>query len=184
MSLDNTWQQSQDRAKKAGRLLGEVLEKKVQGERPVILVGTSLGALTILTALQYLASLPGGDVPAYVESAYLISLPAAPNPEEWANVRKVVARRVVNAYSESDWVLAGVVRYAQVHLSRGRTFTDDRLHEVVTRAATLSSGIKVAGLGPVNQPGIQDVDISSTLKGHMEIQTKLADIMKIVNVDA
>lgn len=115
MSLDNTWQQSQDRAKKAGRLLGEVLEKKVQGERPVILVGTSLGALTILTALQYLASLPGGDVPAYVESAYLISLPAAPNPEEWANVRKVVARRVVNAYSESDWVLAGVVRYVQVH---------------------------------------------------------------------
>ena len=64
------------------------------------------------------------------------------------------------------------------------TLTDDRLHEVVTRAATLSSGIKVAGLGPVNQPGIQDVVISSTLKGHMEIQTKLADIMKIVNVDA
>jgi len=45
-----------------------------------------------------------------VESVYLISLPAAPTPEEWANVRKVVARRVVNAYSESDWVLAGVVR--------------------------------------------------------------------------
>jgi len=111
MGLDNTWMQAQDRAKKAGRLLGEVLEKKVQGERPVILVGTSLGALTILTALQYLASLPGGDVPGYVESAYLISLPAAPTPEEWVNVRKVVARRVVNAYSESDWVLAGVVRY-------------------------------------------------------------------------
>ena len=67
---------------------------------------------------------------------------------------------------------------------RWTTLADDRLHEVVTRAATLSSGIKVAGLGPVNQPGIQDVDISSTLKGHMEIQTKLADIMKIVNVDA
>jgi hypothetical protein len=111
MGLDNTWMQAQDRAKKAGRLLGEVLEKKVQGERPVILVGTSLGALTILTALQYLASLPGGDVPGYVESAYLISLPAAPTPEEWVDVRKVVARRVVNAYSESDWVLAGVVRY-------------------------------------------------------------------------
>jgi hypothetical protein len=54
---------------------------------------------------------------------------------------------------------------------------------VVTRAATLSSGIKVAGLGPVNQPGIEDVDVSSTLKGHMEIQTKLSDILKVVNVD-
>lgn len=38
MSLDNTWMQAQDRAKKAGRILGEVLEKRVQGERPVILV--------------------------------------------------------------------------------------------------------------------------------------------------
>ena len=39
MSLDNTWMQAQDRARKAGRLLGEVLEKRVQGERPVVLVG-------------------------------------------------------------------------------------------------------------------------------------------------
>lgn len=55
---------------------------------------------------------------------------------------------------------------------------------MVTRAATLSSGIKVAGIGPVNQPGVQDVDISSALKGHMEIQTKLADILKIIDIDA
>ena len=39
MTLDNTWQQAQDRAKKTGDLLGEVLEKRVQGERPVVLVG-------------------------------------------------------------------------------------------------------------------------------------------------
>jgi hypothetical protein len=37
MTVDNSWIQAQDRAKKAGRLLGEVLEKRVQGERPVIL---------------------------------------------------------------------------------------------------------------------------------------------------
>lgn len=38
MTLDNTWMHAQDRAKKAGRLLGEVIEKRVQGERPVVLV--------------------------------------------------------------------------------------------------------------------------------------------------
>lgn len=38
LGLDNTWVQSQDKAIKAGRLLGEVLEKQVQGQRPVILV--------------------------------------------------------------------------------------------------------------------------------------------------
>jgi hypothetical protein len=38
MYTDNVWIQSQDKAIKAGRLLGEVLEKRVQGQRPVILV--------------------------------------------------------------------------------------------------------------------------------------------------
>lgn len=129
MSLDNTWMQATDRANKAGRILGEVLEKRVQGERPVILVrpllpvrghadcqiGSSLGALTILKALIYLASLPspeagGSAVPQYVESAYLISLPSEPTADEWKNCRSVVGRRLVNAYSEADWVLASVVR--------------------------------------------------------------------------
>lgn len=41
MTLDNTWMHAQDRAKKAGRLLGEVIEKRVQGERPVVLVSVS-----------------------------------------------------------------------------------------------------------------------------------------------
>jgi hypothetical protein len=78
-------------------------------------IGSSLGALTILKALLYLASLtpPEGAtsaVPAYVESAYFISLPSAPTPDEWAKVRSVVSRRVVNAWSDADLVLAGVVR--------------------------------------------------------------------------
>jgi hypothetical protein len=42
MSLDNSWMQAQDRANKAGRILGEVLEQRVQGERPVVLVSFHL----------------------------------------------------------------------------------------------------------------------------------------------
>lgn len=42
MSVDNVWIQSQNKAVKAGRLLGEVLEKRVQGQRPVILVSRQL----------------------------------------------------------------------------------------------------------------------------------------------
>lgn len=129
MSLDNTWMQAQDRAKKAGRILGEVLEKRVQGERPVVLVGpprsgrrrpphvqigSSVGAYTVMEALLYLASLTEkgarGPVPNYVESAYFISLPSAPTPQEWAKCRSVVSRRVVNAWTSSDFVLAGVCR--------------------------------------------------------------------------
>jgi hypothetical protein len=58
------------------------------------------------------------------------------------------------------------------------------LHEVVSRAATLSNGVKVAGLGPVEQPGVQDVDVSSVLRGHLEIQTKVGEVLRIIEVDA
>ena len=134
MGFDNTWMQAQDRAKKAGRLLGEVLEKKVQGERPVVFVGltaryrtsrqrtnermqigTSLGAYTIMEALLYLSSRPAPSgardaTPSLVESAILISLPSAPTADEWMRARSVVARRFVNAYSEQDLVLGIVAR--------------------------------------------------------------------------
>lgn len=172
MSLDNTWMQAVDRAKKAGKLLGEVLEKRVQGERPVVLIGSSLGALTIQYALLHLASLPpptgsSSSAPLAVESAFLISLPSAPTEEEWAKCRSVVARRLVNAWTESDLVLAGVVR----------------LHEVLSRAATLSNGVKVAGLGLVGKPGVEDVDVSQVVRGHMELQAKMADILRVIDVD-
>jgi hypothetical protein len=46
MYTDNVWIQSQDKAIKAGRLLGEVLEKRVQGQRPVVLVRATPRAVT------------------------------------------------------------------------------------------------------------------------------------------
>jgi hypothetical protein len=48
----------------------------------------------------------------------------------------------------------------------------------------LSSGVAVAGLGPVKQPGVQDVDVSSVLRGHMELQAKMPDILRIIDIDA
>jgi hypothetical protein len=61
---------------------------------------------------------------------------------------------------------------------------DLRLHEVVSRAATLSSGIQPAGLGPVEQPGVQDVNVSTVLRGHMELQTKMGEVMRLIDLDA
>lgn len=67
-----------------------------------------------------------------------------------------------------------------------RTFANggDRLHEVVQRAVTLSDGRQPAGLGPVERLGVQDVDVSSVLKGHMELQTKMGDVLRVIDVDA
>lgn len=54
---------------------------------------------------------------------------------------------------------------------------------MVSRAATLNSGLSPAGMTPVNQPGVEDVDVGSVLKGHMELQTKMAEIIEIINID-
>lgn len=59
-----------------------------------------------------------------------------------------------------------------------------RLHEVVERAVTLQSGVRVSGLGPIAQPGIEDVNVSSILRGHMELQAKIGEIVKVIQVDA
>ena len=58
-----------------------------------------------------------------------------------------------------------------------------RLHEVLSRATTLNSGVSPAGLGPVNQVGVEDIDIGSVLKGHMELQAKMPEIIRIIEID-
>jgi hypothetical protein len=39
-------------------------------------------------------------------------------------------------------------------------------------------------LGPVNQPGVQDIDVSEVLGGHMELQAKMPEIIRILDVDS
>ena len=67
------------------------------------------------------------------------------------------------------------------HFSQGLI---GRLHEVLSRAATLNNGVSPAGLGPVNQPGVQDIDVSEVLGGHMELQAKMPEIIRIIDVDS
>lgn len=95
-------------------LLAEVLRERVQGARPVVLVGSSLGALVIFRALLLLAD---ADEPVpLVDSAVFIGSPMSPSVDEWAKLRRAVGRRVVNAYCGSDLVLATVGRYVSVGL--------------------------------------------------------------------
>jgi hypothetical protein len=49
---------------------------------------------------------------------------------------------------------------------------------------TLSSGIQIAGLGPVGRPGVEDIDVSTAVRGHMELQAKMGDVMRLIDVDA
>ncbi|KAK7307500.1 hypothetical protein VNO77_40627 [Canavalia gladiata] len=137
--IDSTWTIAIDRTDKAGKLLAEVLMGGLQGNRPVTLVGYSLGARVIFKCLECLAETENGAE--LVERVVLLGAPVAIKDENWEAARKMVAGRFVNAYSRNDWML-GVAFHASL-LSRG-----------------------LAGIQPIDIPGIQNVDITDHIEGH------------------
>ncbi|KAJ0853637.1 putative alpha/Beta hydrolase [Helianthus annuus] len=136
--IDSKWTIAVNRSDKAGKLLAEVFIKGLQGNRPVILVGFSLGARAIFKCLQYLAE-AGYD--GIVERVVLLGTPVAIQGENWGAVRKVVSGRFINAYSTNDWMLG-----------------------VAFRASLLSQGL--AGIQSVNVPGIENVEVTELIDGH------------------
>ncbi|KAF2766554.1 DUF726-domain-containing protein [Teratosphaeria nubilosa] len=137
--IDNPWSVANYRAQKAGEVLADALINKAQGERPVTLVGYSLGAKVIYTCLQRLAERQAFGL---VESAVLIGSPTPSSAADWRRIRTVVTGRVVNVYSTKDYILAFLYRSSSIQFG-------------------------VAGLQPVeNVKGIENVDVSEMVSGH------------------
>ncbi|KAA3474427.1 transmembrane and coiled-coil domain-containing protein 4-like isoform X1 [Gossypium australe] len=137
--IDSKWSIAVDRSDKAGRLLAEVLLKGYQGNRPVTLIGYSLGARVIFSCLQALSETERNAE--LVERVVLLGAPIAIKDENWEAARKMVAGRFINAYSTKDWMLG-----------------------VAFRASLLTNGL--AGLQPVDVQGIENVDVTDTIEGH------------------
>ncbi|KAK9129719.1 hypothetical protein Sjap_010206 [Stephania japonica] len=137
--IDSKWTIAVNRSDKAGKLLAEVLAKGLQGNRPVTLVGFSLGARVIFKCLQHLAERE--ENAGLVERVVLLGAPISIKDESWGKVRKIVAGRFVNAYSTSDWTLG-----------------------VAFRASLLTKGL--AGIQPIDTPGIENVDVTTLVDGH------------------
>ncbi|GAV72452.1 DUF726 domain-containing protein [Cephalotus follicularis] len=138
--IDSKWAIAVDRSDKAGKLLAEVLLKGLHGNRPVTLIGFSLGARLIFKCLQCLFEARGENA-GLVERIVLLGAPISIKNENWEDARKMVAGRFINAYSANDWTL-------------GITF----------RASLFSQGL--AGIQPVNIPGIENVDVTTLIQGH------------------
>uniref|UniRef100_A0A0K3CLF1 BY PROTMAP: gi/814541766/emb/CEQ40992.1/ SPOSA6832_02659 [Sporidiobolus salmonicolor] n=1 Tax=Rhodotorula toruloides TaxID=5286 RepID=A0A0K3CLF1_RHOTO len=152
-AFDSDFTRCREKAKKAGVLLAEILEKEVQGKRPVVLIGYGPGASLIFSCLLHLHELQLGHL---VYSAILISLPEAPSPVKWASARSVVAHELVNVWSGNDFVLG-----------------------IAARLYTLST--RIAGLRPARVEGITDIDASDLLTaGHLDLRHKLPQILERV----
>ncbi|CAL5188114.1 unnamed protein product [Lathyrus oleraceus] len=137
--IDSTWSIAIDRSDKAGILLAEVLLGGLQGNRPVTLIGYSLGARVIFKCLECLAETENHAE--LVERVVLLGAPIAIKDVNWEAARKMVAGRFINAYSRTDWMLG-----------------------VAFRASLLSQGL--AGIQPIDIPGIQNVDVTDHIEGH------------------
>ncbi|KXN92234.1 hypothetical protein AN958_08687 [Leucoagaricus sp. SymC.cos] len=114
--IDNPWMNARARAHKTGLVLADLIAKRAFGNRPITLVGYSLGSLVIFEALNELGKLPISESFGLVEDVFLFGTPTAAGPGVWAKVRRVVAGRLVNGYASDDYVLA-VLTQAQAEVA-------------------------------------------------------------------
>lgn len=150
-NVDNPFNRAYNRSRKAGQLLADALINKVQGERPVTLVGYSLGATAIHACLQSLAQRGAFGL---VDTVVIIGAPAPSNPAHWRTLRSVVSGKIFNVYSENDMVLG-----------------------FLYRAHSLSYG--VAGLQAVNSvEGVENLDLSESVSGHMRYPDLIGEILR------
>ncbi|CAG8033765.1 unnamed protein product [Penicillium salamii] len=153
--VDNPFSVAKSRADKAGEVLADALINKAQGERPVTLIGYSLGSRLIFSCLQ---SLEKKNAYGLVESVILMGSPTPSNTEHWQKIRSVVSGRVVNVYSENDSVLAFLYRTSSMQLG-------------------------VAGLQAVEGvPGIENLNVSEMISGHLRYQYLLGKILTLTGL--
>lgn len=154
--LDNPFSVAKYRADRAGEVLADALINKVQGERPVTLIGYSLGARLIFSCLQTLAKRNAFGL---IENVVFLGSPCPSDSADWRCIRSVVSGRVVNVFSTNDYILAFLYRTSSIQLG-------------------------VAGLQPVlGIHGVQNVDVSEMVRGHLQYRYLTGSILKKIGFE-
>ncbi|EEP76971.1 predicted protein [Uncinocarpus reesii 1704] len=152
--IDNPWNVSLARATAAGLILADSLMDRNLGNRPVTLLGFSLGSRLIFSCLGELAKKGAHGI---VQNVYLFGSPVVANKDEYLKARSVVSGRFVNGYSSNDWILGYLFR------------------------ATSGGIMRVAGLAPVEEiAGVENVDVTKFVNGHMAYRTAMPRLLREV----
>lgn len=149
-NVDNPFNHASNRSKKTGRLLADALINKVQGERPVTLVGYSLGAVAIHSCLQSLAERRAFGI---IDTVVIIGTPAPSDAAHWRTLRTVVSGKIFNVYSENDMVLGFVYR----------------MHSLAMGGAGLQA---IEGVG-----GVENLNLSDSVSGHLRYPSLIGKIL-------
>ncbi|KUI62038.1 hypothetical protein VP1G_09162 [Cytospora mali] len=148
--VDNPFNLAKNRSEKAGQILADALINKVQGERPVTLIGYSLGARVIYFCLKTLAERKAFGL---VDTVVFIGAPTPSNRNHWQMMRSVVAGKMFNVYSENDYILAFLYRTTSIQLG-------------------------IAGLQAVEDiEGVENLNLSEEVKGHLRYPALIAQIL-------
>ncbi|KAI0699711.1 DUF726-domain-containing protein [Cytidiella melzeri] len=181
--IDNPWMTAKARASKTAHVLGTLISERVLGNRPITLVGYSLGSQVIFEALQYLATLPPERTAGLVQDVFLFGSPVSAGEAAWASVRRVVAGRLVNGYSTNDYVLAVLAR------ASGGSWGVSGLQAVQVQGVENVECKEVDGhlkwrgmigkcLRQCGAPGVLDAEVEEQLKNKEKKIEKLTDLSK------
>lgn len=155
-SIDNPFAIARNRSEKAGQVLADALINKAQGERPVTLIGYSLGSRVVYSCLKSLAERRAFGL---VENVIFIGSPVPSNNNNWRMMRSVVSGKVFNVYSENDYILA-----------------------FLYRATSIQFG--VAGLQEIGDvEGIENMDLSKEVSGHLRYPGLIGKILKRTGIE-
>ena len=153
--VDNPWSVSLARADRAGLILADSLVDRNLGARPITLVGFSIGARVIFAALQELAKRGGIGL---IQNVFLFGSPVVAKKDDYLKARTVVADRFVNGYSTTDWILSYLFRATSGGISR------------------------VAGLATVDVGGIENIEVTKYVNGHMAYRQAMPKLLREVGI--
>ncbi|TPX43493.1 hypothetical protein SeMB42_g04692 [Synchytrium endobioticum] len=129
----------------------------VQENRPVTLIGFSVGAQVIYACLTELAH---RGMHGIIEDVYIFGAPVMASASEWEYCSQAVAGKIVNGYLNKDWVLTFLYR------------------------ASMGVWKDVAGLRPIEGvAGLENVCLDDVIDGHLAYRNSLPKILKHVGYD-
>ncbi|QLQ79316.1 hypothetical protein HG537_0B06640 [Torulaspora globosa] len=155
--LDNPWSVSLDRAWAAGLILADTLMSRNLGQRPVTLMGFSLGSRVIFSCLVELSRKKALGL---VENVFIFGTPVVKKKEHLVMARSAVSGRFVNAFSGRDWMLAYLFRAAAGGFS------------------------KVMGIAPIeNIEGVENFDCTEIVDGHLAYRKNMPKLLKKLGIE-
>lgn len=153
--MDNPWSVGMVRAEKAGAVLADaIMRHRFQGERPVSLMGYGLAARAIYACLMVLAERRQFGT---IESVVMMGAPVPSESRVWLTLKSVVSGRLVNVYSEHDYLLGFLYRFSNTQFG-------------------------VAGLQEIQGAnGVESHDVGDLPRGHLGYDMATARILKEIN---